>query len=275
LTQELWVSGTSTKYDLELLHHAASNDLSRPPLLFVHGVSHGAWCWDEFFLPYFANNGWDVYALSLRGHGKSQGREHLNSFGLDDYVEDVLNAIDHIGMKPVLLGHSMGGGISQQILRRTPERILAAGLLASMPPGFLQPGEQPTITMQEHGLVAISRLLQGETLTANEVLSLPFFGGRISLEQAQRYITLLQTESARVRDDIRKMTTEAGPVPVPLLVVGTRNDMLFGEASMLRTAKHYGVEAHIMDSSCHDLMLDLEWERCANTILDWLHTVVQ
>jgi hypothetical protein len=27
---------------------------------------HGAWCWDEFFLPFFADNGYHVTALSLR-----------------------------------------------------------------------------------------------------------------------------------------------------------------------------------------------------------------
>jgi len=27
------------------------------PLVFVHGAWHGAWCWDEFFLPCFADKG--------------------------------------------------------------------------------------------------------------------------------------------------------------------------------------------------------------------------
>ena len=39
---------------------------SKTPLVFVHG----AWCWDEFFLPYFADHGYECHAFSLRGHSR-------------------------------------------------------------------------------------------------------------------------------------------------------------------------------------------------------------
>ena len=74
---------------LELLHAppaaaaaaaAAAAPTPRPPLLFVHGSYHGAWCWRERFLPYFAAAGWDCYAVSLRGQGGSD-REGLKVSG--------------------------------------------------------------------------------------------------------------------------------------------------------------------------------------------------
>lgn len=40
---------------------------TRPPLVFVHGSYHGAWCWRENFMPYFSAAGYDCYAISLRG----------------------------------------------------------------------------------------------------------------------------------------------------------------------------------------------------------------
>jgi pimeloyl-ACP methyl ester carboxylesterase len=48
----------------------------RSPILFVHGAWHGAWCWENF-LPYFADRGYGAYAVSLRGHGASQGRDRI------------------------------------------------------------------------------------------------------------------------------------------------------------------------------------------------------
>ncbi|MBC7517162.1 MAG: alpha/beta hydrolase [Alkalinema sp. FL-bin-369] len=45
----------------------------RSPIFFVHGAWHAAWC-RENFLPYFANHGYAAYAVSLRGHGTSEGR---------------------------------------------------------------------------------------------------------------------------------------------------------------------------------------------------------
>ena len=38
------------------------------------GRRMGAWCWAEHFLDFFADRGFDAYALSLRGHGRSGGQ---------------------------------------------------------------------------------------------------------------------------------------------------------------------------------------------------------
>ena len=38
-----------------------------PPLVFVHGSFHAAWCWAEHWLPFFSRAGFDCYALSLLG----------------------------------------------------------------------------------------------------------------------------------------------------------------------------------------------------------------
>jgi pimeloyl-ACP methyl ester carboxylesterase len=36
-----------------------------PPLVFVHGSYHAAWCWAEHWLPFFSGCGFDCYAISL------------------------------------------------------------------------------------------------------------------------------------------------------------------------------------------------------------------
>lgn len=38
-----------------------------PPLVFIHGSYHAAWCWAEHWLPFFSTNGFDCYAVSLLG----------------------------------------------------------------------------------------------------------------------------------------------------------------------------------------------------------------
>ena len=32
----------------------------------------GAWCWSDNFLPWFAEQGYDVHAISLRNHAGSE-----------------------------------------------------------------------------------------------------------------------------------------------------------------------------------------------------------
>ena len=77
------------------------------PLLFIHGMLHGAWCWEVHFLDYFARRGFAAHAVNLRGHGESDGREHLRWTRIADFVEDVGSAARQLPRAPVLIGHSM------------------------------------------------------------------------------------------------------------------------------------------------------------------------
>jgi pimeloyl-ACP methyl ester carboxylesterase len=55
--------------DLEIIQR--STQAQGQPILFVHGILSAAWIWDVNFLPWFAEQGYQAYALSLRGHGGS------------------------------------------------------------------------------------------------------------------------------------------------------------------------------------------------------------
>ena len=83
---------------------------ARPiPLLFVHGAYGGAWLWDEYFLPYFAERGWVAHAISVRGHAGSDGADTVQFARLRDYVADVEQVAASLTAPPVLIGHSLGG----------------------------------------------------------------------------------------------------------------------------------------------------------------------
>ena len=80
-------------------------------------------------------DGWAIYGIDLRGHGRSTGRRaHLDDY--DDWLDDLerlrrLVADRHPGHRSFLLGHSMGGQIAlAYALAREPE---LAGLILSAP----------------------------------------------------------------------------------------------------------------------------------------------
>src|SRR5215469_18333706 len=83
------------------------------PLLFIHGMFHAAWCWDVHFLDYFAQHGYAAFAVDLRGHGNSAGRENLRWTRIADYVDDVASAVRQLPNPPILIGHSLGGFVVQ------------------------------------------------------------------------------------------------------------------------------------------------------------------
>src|SRR4051812_37421372 len=113
---------------LEVISREPNSPKFETPLLFVHGTGHGAWCWDENFLPYFAERGFSSHAVSLRGHGASEGRERLKWTSISDYVEDVFQVASGLPKTPVVIGHSLGGLIVQKLLEKhdAPAGILFA-----------------------------------------------------------------------------------------------------------------------------------------------------
>jgi pimeloyl-ACP methyl ester carboxylesterase len=71
-----------------------------PPLLFLHGSFSDARIWDEYFLPFFAQNGYEAHAFSLRGHGQSEGHQYLHTWRLADYVADLEKAVAAMPQPP-------------------------------------------------------------------------------------------------------------------------------------------------------------------------------
>jgi len=122
---------------LEVRERLPASASRKPPLLFVHGGYCDAWCWEPYFLPWFASRGYPSYALSLRGHGASGGGRMLFVAGLDDYEADVEHVAGELDAPPVLIGHSMGAAIVERIVAKRPVR--GAALLAPVPPAGLLP----------------------------------------------------------------------------------------------------------------------------------------
>ena len=80
--------------ELELIHQPPQKMKFKHPLLFLHGAFSGAWCWKENYLDYFASQGFECLALSLRGHGDSKSHKPLDQLSLRDYQEDLFSVID-------------------------------------------------------------------------------------------------------------------------------------------------------------------------------------
>ncbi|KAB2907936.1 MAG: alpha/beta hydrolase, partial [Dechloromonas sp.] len=101
---------------LEVFSCQPGRKTRKPPLLFVHGAFAGGWMWTDTFMPFLAKAGYPCHALSLRGHGGSEGREQINWHSVADYVDDLKTVVDWLGEEPILIGHSMGGFIVQKYL---------------------------------------------------------------------------------------------------------------------------------------------------------------
>ncbi|MGE0792348.1 MAG: alpha/beta hydrolase [Sandaracinaceae bacterium] len=91
------------------------------PVLLIHGYGQNRYTWHNSkrsFANYLAADGWDVFNVDLRGHGRSRRFGAPFPRNLDDYIREDLptfvnEACELSGAKRVfLIGHSMGGLIS-------------------------------------------------------------------------------------------------------------------------------------------------------------------
>ena len=260
---------------LEVITREPTADAHPTPVLFVHGMWHAAWCWSEHFLPYFAQHGYKSYALSLRGHGASEGRERLRWTSLADFVSDVAQVSDQLegqlARPPVLVGHSMGGIIVQKYLesRQAP----AAVLLASAPPKGLIPA---TLRVARHHPLIFLKVNLTFSLIHNigtpELYKEAFFSANIPERQLTAYHARVQDESFRAYADMMALNLPRPErVGTPMLVLGTTGDNLIAPSEVEATAKAYKTRAEFFPDMGHAMMLDMGWQAVADRILDWLN----
>ena len=70
---------------LEMIRSHRKQPSGEPPLLFVNGYQMGAWIFEDHYLPFFYEKGYDVCAVNLRGHGWSEGAEEIERATLEEY----------------------------------------------------------------------------------------------------------------------------------------------------------------------------------------------
>ncbi len=255
---------------LEIITQEPESISQAPPILFIHGMWHGAWCWAEHFMPYFAQRGYPSHALSLRGHGGSQGRDRLRWTSLADYVSDVAQVADQMDEPPILVGHSMGGMIVQKYLET--HRAPAAVLLASAPPRGVIPATLRVFL--RHPLAVLKANL---TLSMYPVVGTPqlaqeaLFSADMPEDKVTSYASRLQDEAYRAYLDMMGLNLPRPQrVETPLLVLGAKNDMIISRKDVETTARAYGVQAVFFPDMAHDMMLEAGWQGVADRILAWL-----
>jgi non-heme chloroperoxidase len=256
--------------NLEILFRKAEGNSSRPPLLFVHGAYVGAWCWEEHFLDWFAARGFRCFALSLRGHGASEGRERLNDFGLADYAEDLARAAALLPSPPVLIGHSMGALVAQKYLERAeaPAVVLACPVPAYglLPSSFSLAFSKPALFA---GLNAVASGGRASAQALGEAL----FATPPEAAIAERCYRRMQRESRRALLDMSgwNLPWQAwGGRQPPTLVLGAEHDVLIPAAQAEATARLLHAEYRVLPGIGHAIMLDACWMSAATAIAEWL-----
>lgn len=241
------------------------------PILMAHGMWHGAWCWQPW-QEILAEQGWESIAYSLPGHGKSPTQRSLTHCTLGYYLAFLRDEIERLPVKPVLMGHSMGGALSQWVLRYVTQDLPAVVLVAPwvshsmLAEGFwrilrLDPlGSaamfitwNSTIWMRSPAAAA-SKLISPEALISPEELHRQL-GGESGLVIFQHNPPFWQP---------------AENVNTPILLLAGEKDALISVEGLRQTAAHYQADFVVIPGAGHNLMMEKSYRETAESIDRWL-----
>ncbi len=166
------------------VHARVWGDRSQPGLVLIHGGSaHSGW-WDHIG-PQLARS-LRVVAVDLSGHGDSAWRE---SYSMASWGEEVMAlAALLIDGPPVLIGHSMGGGVAFAAAAEHPE--LVAGLIvidtALDPRRLERDGMRPALRPPRIHPTFEAAVARFRTIPEQDVV-LPYVGRHVA-EQSLRQV---------------------------------------------------------------------------------------
>ncbi|MEW2402551.1 alpha/beta hydrolase [Streptomyces sp. NPDC046862] len=244
---------------LELLHAAPTGSVipGSARLLFVHGLGYAAWCWEDW-MSAAAAAGHDSWAVSLRGHGGSDGRAARAV--LSDYERDVVRAARSVSGPVVLIGHSLGGLVVQRAAAAAGATAMI--LVAPLPP---RPAVHTVLSVLRRQPLEVPRYIAGRPLRLGPHLLHAQPDDPATAELGKR----LTPDSPLVQYQFLFHRPKRVP-PLPVLVLAGAADRLVPLVSVRATAKRYGADIREIGGVGHGLMLDAGWPEGWKQIDSWL-----
>lgn len=241
------------------------------PILMLHGMWHGAWCW-QHWQELLAEWGWESIAFSLPGHGKSPQQRHVRWCTLDYYLKFLKSEIEQMPQRPVLMGHSMGGALTQWYFKHVGDDLPAAVLVA------------PWVSHSAlwDGLIRFLRLdpvgfaLNCLTLWAAPFIRTPQRAAKMfitegALYSPQAFHAKLGPESVWVMMQHNPpLWFPAKNVQTPMLWLAGEKDAVIGVKAEERSAAYYGAEFHAIEGAGHNLMMERSYHETAKLVHNWL-----
>ncbi|HLV24748.1 MAG TPA: alpha/beta fold hydrolase [Gemmatimonadales bacterium] len=238
---------------------------TRPPVLFLHGIFAGAWCF-EHWQRRFAHAGHPTFALDLRGRDGSRPVHDIGRVRLGDYVDDAIEAARTLG-GPIVVGHSMGGLLAQAVAANCT--VNATVLICSAPPRGISLATPRLVLKQIRHLPAMlaSAALHGSRAEHDE-LTLHL----MHHDEADAAFARFIPDSGRVGRDISigAVAVDSSRIAAPMLVVTATEDRFVAPRIGRQLAQKYGAELREYAGHAHFIIAEPGWERVADDVLLWL-----
>ena len=245
-------------------------------IVMVHGANCGGWCFDKF-RKVFEERGFTCHAPDLIGHGadKETGKGTLASVGMADYRAQMTAFVEALPEKPILLGHSMGAIIAQQL---AADSLAEKLVLAS--PAPLSGIEPPTGPEKQlcQDLMSIGPFWT-HALDPNFDLACFYTLNLLPKDEQRGVFDRFGPESGRALfetffwmfDQSGATTVDTDAVRCPVLCLSGAKDNIVSLETAKATANAYAqCEFWTLPDHAHMLLVEPGADDIAGRIADWL-----
>lgn len=254
-------------------------------IVFVTGAFVSHHCWDEWQL-YFQSKGYQTVATpwpykegpvqELRDKHPS-GNEGLTKLTLSDVIDSYAKVIKSFPEKPIVIGHSLGGLMTQILLNR--DLAAAAAAIHPVPPLGVFPYEFSFLKAGWRSL-GLFTSMKKTYLMSFKTWQYAFVNGMPLADQNAAYDMLTIPESKRVA---RGGLTTAAKVDFkkahsPLLIMAGSEDNIIPAHLNNRNYKAYKQRADsvldykLMNGRNHYVLGQPGWEANAEYVLNWIES---
>lgn len=263
---------TSDNLSLEVQEYVLSDNPDKI-ILIVHGHGEHAGRFQEV-AEYFNEKGISICALTLRGHGDSEGKTG-HAPGLDQLLTDIeyfirFVRVDHLKADLYLYGHSMGGNIVLNYLAKDQSNEITAGIATS--PWIKLAFEPPKWKVNLGNWVAdiIPGLIQSTGLRADDISSI-----KEEVEKYENDPKIHSKISAKLFTSITKggeyLIHNTHKFKHPIFLAHGQQDKIISHdatADFARDSKLFTFKSY--PDSKHEIHHDVDFENLMTDILEWM-----
>jgi len=266
---------------------AAANASGKQPVVFIHGLWLLASSWDAW-AERFQAEGYATVAVDWPGDANSvtdarSGLDHLAGVGVQEVTDHIAEVIGGLDIKPIVIGHSFGGLLTQRIA----DLGIAAASVAIDPAPFKGVLPLPPSALKASSPVLANPANRKKTVTLTFDQFRYGFANAVTEDEAKALYEefhvaapgrpLFQAASANLTTGKATKIDVKNPERGPLLVINGGADNIvpnvMAKAAFKLQSKNPGrTEFREIEGLGHSLVIDSRWGEVADAALEFIRS---